>query len=232
MQSEEPTACAQAFAFALTENEKNISLTGKYSSEGKKELIKKPLALWETIIEIKKREDENEFWEILKEYSKSNNMRIATVARLESFPTRVLRRVLWFYNIDYQSKESFLRRITIEQIRAISETYNDLYGVDPKVPRCFIEGLYNFIRGCVPGQQVLLEDLMNEEREEDSLRYQAKGALAFNFFRWDMGFHKYPKAETDEILASTTAETFLSLVSKEKIFETNKEEGGDVLVAL
>lgn len=230
MESGQSTACAEAFAFKLAENEEHVWLTGTYiMDEFHYGSVKKALVFWKTIRDLRRTENEDELWAVLKRYSTHENILWRTVAKLESLPTRVFRRVLWFYNIDYQSLESCLRRLTLEQMSGISETYEDLFGCDPKVPRCFTEGLYNLVQQHNPWKRVAVEDLLNEE-ESDGSCYEAKGAIAFNFFGWDIGFHKYPKEKTDEMLADTLAETFHSLhsakVDEEKNFTTNKGEGG------
>lgn len=228
MESGQSTACAEAFARNFAENEKYISLTGMYKRGSGRIRIKDALTFWKTIRDLRRTENEDELWAVLKQYSMHENILWRTVAKLESLPTRVFRRALWFYNVDYQSLESCLRRLTLEQMSGISETYEDLFGSDPKVPRCFTEGVYNFMQQHNPWKRVAVEDLLNEE-ENDGSCYETKGAIAFNFFEWDMGFRRYPKVETDEMLSDTVAGAFLSLADKtteEKVFEVNKGEGG------
>lgn len=228
--TENTTACGEAFAVALAENKSRVRLTGTYGGWQNTDHLHEAVVFWKTIRERRENEDCAELNDVIRNYSGlgKGNILLDTVAKLELFLVRVFLRVLWFYNIDYQSFESCLRRITSEQIAGIHETYANLYGASPKVPRAFTEGLYNFMRdvrhGCVS-----VQELLNEKGENDEIRYQSKGAIAFNFFGWDMGFHRYPKENTDGILASTPAGTFLSLTNRtsaEKVFTTNKGEGG------
>lgn len=228
MNSGQLTTEGKVFAFKLWAAKRLVLLTGEYKTKKERKRVTEALAFWKTIRGLEKTGDK--VWAVFKQYSLHENVLVRTAAKLEALPTRVFRRVLWFYNIDYQSLESCLRRLTPEQIASIDETYSDLFGVagDPKVPRCFTEGLYNFVQQHNPWKRVAVEDLLNEE-ENDGSRYETKGAIAFNFFEWDMGFYKYPKEATDEMLADTVAETFLSLTNKistEKVFTTNKGEGG------
>jgi hypothetical protein len=231
MESGQSAAYSEAVASRFAENEKHVSLTGTYiMDEIHYGSVRKALAFWKTIRGLRRTEKEDDIWSILKQYSSYENVFVRTVAKLESLPIRVFQRVLWFYNIDYQSLESCLRRLTLEQMSGISETYDDLFGSNPKVPRCFTEGFYNTVQQCLPWAKVAVDTLLNEDVVYKDSRLETKGALAFNFFGWDIGFHRYPKEETDEMLSDTVAETFHSLhsvkVDEEKNFTTNKGEGG------
>jgi hypothetical protein len=226
---EQPTACEQAFVITLAENRKNTVLTGNYRLPMDYEDMIEAVAFWRTIQERMDYEDRAELNEVIRSHSGvgRGNIYIYVAAKLELLPARVFRRVLWFYNIDYQSLESCLRRLTSEQIAGILETYDDLFGLEPKVPRCFTEGAYGVVRQLIPSRKVTIKELLLYDRG-DAFRYETKGALAFNFFGWDLGYCKYPKEESDEMLADNFDDQMKEIWSSdaEKKFTTNKGEGG------
>jgi hypothetical protein len=146
------------------------------------------------------------------------------VAKLEILPERVFRRVLWFYNIDYQSFESCLRRLTPWQKEKIDEVYQNLFGENQKVPECLLGGIYNIVRDVVSLEKTTVELLLSEE--DGGLRYQTKSAISYDFFRWGFGFSKYPKENDDAEIPNRVAYQFLSPKNKENDFSVNEEEGG------
>lgn len=196
--SENQTACAEAFSVTLKENKKNVSLAGTYRTDAARAMMREAVAFWKTIREGREAgEDPAELSETIRSYPVlgRGNTLLDTVARLELLPVRVFRKVLGFCNIDYQSFESCLRRLTSEQIVGINDTYGDLFGLSPKVPRCFTDGAYNSVRQLVPGKFVTVEELLRGE-ENDDLRYEARSAIDFDFFGWGMGYDKYPYGDS------------------------------------
>lgn len=210
MESGQSTACAEAFAFKLAENNKTVLLTGKYKTEDERITMKEALAFWNTVRERRSVEDKDEIWAVLKQYSWHSNGLLSAVARLESLPSRVYGKVLRFYDIDYQSFESCLRRLTHDQICGINETYNSLYGKKPKLPRCFREGVVNMIRELIPLQSVAVSDLLNEDEEEYLGRYKNKNARGFDFVFWG---DKHQKEKKESLVPDTAA---LRTISRRK----------------
>ena len=140
-------------------------------------------------------------------------------------PERVARRWLWYENVDFQSLESFLRRLTKEQFRSLEAHY--ILSVkksqtNESLP-CFQHGVVNKL-----WKKLSLDSV-------DESRMAPKSALAHNFFGFDMGFQLYPSLVHD-IPAPTevgrqffqSKSKFLSRVSTEDrgAFEVNKETGG------
>lgn len=140
-------------------------------------------------------------------------------------PPDVARRFLWHENVDFQSLESFLRRLTREQYASL-ETH---YALSVKEGRpqselpCYAEGAINKLWGFLK---------LDSEEEE---RMAPKSAIAHNFFGFDMGFQLYPsqihdvqapRAVARQFLQSKS--TYLAAVSTEErgAFEVNKERGG------
>lgn len=153
----------------------------------------------------------------------SKNEYVRAVAMFMLLPERVARRWLWHKNIDFQSLESFLRRLTPSQMGNLEEHYR-LIGTcpDDELP-CFQEGRANRV-----WKKLGLPD-------QHLHRMAKKSALAYNFFGFDMGFQMYPNENEDGMASLVLAKQFLS--SRNRIlqpiadpergsFEVNMEYGG------
>lgn len=211
---------------------KEVELTGTYHyGEIPVEDFSKQIAFWQTIRWFRENNRFNEITGILEDhagYATGSEMS-ATIAQMELLPTPVFRRVLWFYNIDFQSLESCLRRMTTEQIKAISETYLECY-VWGRVPKCMKVGLWNRVRQLVPGRRITSHYLRfynpQDKDLDTSSRYETKAAIAHDFFHWGIGFNSYRKEDSDEKIPSSIALQFLSPKNHENDFTVNQEEGG------
>ncbi len=125
---------------------------------------------------------------------------IRLIARYAALPTAVARRWLWFANIDFQSIESFIRRLTPAQEESLHLHYHlacDMHESFDNLP-CFRDGPTNAVwRAC---------KLPYSHHE----RFEAKSALAYNFFGWDIGFQKYPESKNDTPARDEFARQFFS----------------------
>jgi hypothetical protein len=201
------------------------------------------LAFWEVVrtdfssegkTESKRVTNEGRYM-VLKEFVNDKRPYVALIAKLESLPTRVFRRLLWFSNIDFQSYESCLRRLTEEQITSILTTYHELFGEKPKVPSCFTADCKTRLRQKLYHRSDTLEDLLNSPSDDYDLRYKNKGAIAYDFFALDMGFNVYTDAYSDTRLEMSKAKQFFSKKfrgngeyekkSHENDFTVNQEDG-------
>ncbi len=136
------------------------------------------------------------------------------VCMFMSLPNEVARKWLWHENVDFQSCESFLRRLTQAQYESLVRHYNLINDGVPvnKLP-CFTEGVLNKVWG-----------LFNITFKEVG-RMTTKSALAHDFLGMGMGFGLYPDAVDDKQANSNLASQFLSKQDR-GAFEVNKEHGG------
>ncbi len=227
----EKTTLQNEFESVWLDMIKEVALTGTYHyGEIPVEDFSKQIAFWQTIKWFREENRFNEIIEILEDhagYATGNEMS-ATIAQMELLPTPVFRRVLWFYNIDFQSLESYLRRLTTEQINAISETYKDCY-VMAKMPTCMKVGLWNKVRQLIPSKSIKAHLLAFYKPEDSDLdtsnRYQTKGTIAYNFFDWGIGYNTYHDEKSDGKISSNV-KTQLFSHNDDDYFIVNKEEGG------
>ncbi|MFA4815486.1 MAG: MMPL family transporter [Candidatus Gracilibacteria bacterium] len=171
------------------------------------------------------------FWRLVKEsdlalyervwpeaFLSDENRLIRLVAMIVLMPTVPWRRILWRYNIDFQSRESFLRRLKPEQLEAIEANFADLAA--ERIPRAFSRWEV-FTRG------ITVAKLKNHEIQHPVGRDQTKSAWSFNLKPFDFGFNAYPNGDRDdqaEFFVST--KKFLSAKSHENDFVVDKEFGG------
>ncbi len=146
-----------------------------------------------------------------------SNTLLSFVATIESLPTSVFRKVLWKYNIDFMTTESFLRRIESEQEEAVVRNYQQLFEKN-KVPEVFGWFEKTFKR-------ISVEKLL-EEKLNFSTRYERKGAMSYNLLNLDFGFNAYPKGCDDDYkLIEVSPFRFLSEKNHADDFIVNKDFG-------
>jgi hypothetical protein len=150
---------------------------------------------------------------------------IRILARFCALDEAVARRWLWHDNVDFQSIEGFLRRITKEQEASLDLTYQ--LAVEQKIDAqelpCFQEGAVNW-----------LWNTLRLPRSHEP-RWASKSALAYDFFGWNMGFQKYPMHRDDTEAPDEFARQFFSshhrhlnwvATPSRGAFEVNQETGG------
>lgn len=158
---------------------------------------------------------------IISDQNFSESIRL--IARIESLPSSVWRKILWRENIDFISFESFLRRITPEQVMAIQNNFEDLFGTNPKIPRVFLKSLRDRVRiffGILSLDKILKEPYDYYERN------QSKPAMAYNLLGLDFGFSLYPGGKNDDTKITNKKFTrFLSIKNHINDFIVNMEDG-------
>lgn len=205
---------------------RKVKLVGEYINKKLADDIKNSVGFWQTIKWLRRAGVVN-LDEILKEYVSSTNTTLSTIAKLELLSTPVFRRVLWFYNIDFQSFESCVRRLTNEQVDAINNTYQVLI-VDEEVPVCLKSGLWNNLRQLIPSKKVTVKSLIHNHEEYDDWlrRYETKTAIAYDYFYLGMGPNLYPNEKSDRVNSKNIASQFFSPKNHKNDFTINREEGG------
>ncbi|MFC1645034.1 hypothetical protein ACFL08_03335 [Patescibacteria group bacterium] len=145
---------------------------------------------------------------------------ISVLAMLGCMPTSLFRKVLFAYNIDNSSPESFFRRLEDWQIAAINQNYNDVIaGVLPRA----------FERSHILSKKVKWDDVLKEPLNF-SLRYEDKGAWNYNeaLAKLGMGFPLYPEGDNDDRKAQRidgwrTFRKFLSVKGDKEEFVIDDE---------
>ncbi len=130
-------------------------------------------------------------------------------------PEAVARRWLWHANVDFQSPESFLRRLTAEQDASLMTHYilSVKEEASPDKLPCFTDGPVNKTWRFLG----LISDT--------EMRMTAKSALAYDFFGFNMGFQLYPNEEHDAKASLSVSKQFLGDAER-GAFELNQEVGG------
>jgi hypothetical protein len=153
----------------------------------------------------------------LSAFMSHDNWMIRTIARIESMPTMVWRKILWRYNIDFMSLESFLRRLSPEQATAIVDNYEDLC-VRHDIPRVFSK--WDRFWGKITMEKILSEGYVHDDR------YCNKAAMSYNLLDLDFGFNKYPNGvNDDEMVVEVSPFRFLSVKNHVNDFVVNTEGG-------
>ena len=165
----------------------------------------------------------------LKRFSLRPNRYVRIVSHLETLPSAVLRRLFWFENIDFQSFESFLVRITPEQEEAVrehSEIFLENYPFSEnrewKEYPCFSEGWQNSIANAFEKPS---EQWKNRHSVLNENRYDGRAAIAHNLFGWDFGFKLYSDEKSDKPNPTSLAMQPLLSVRGEE-FSVNTESRG------
>lgn len=154
--------------------------------------------------------------------SDKQNPYIRLIAMIESMPAEMWRKILWKENIDFLSYESFLRRITNEQIEAIRVNYIELMSGNV-IPQVYKETLGDkisiFWKSITPAS-------IKEATYDVQKRNLSKGAWAFNLLGLDFGFSLYPNGiEDDTKITNQKFSRFLSLKNHIHDFIVNQENG-------
>jgi len=145
------------------------------------------------------------------------NMLLRIVVQIEMLPALVFRRILWKDNIDFMSLESFLRRLTGEQMAAIEQNFTDLFQ-EKIVPRVFGK-IEKFFR------RMTVEKLL-EMPEDARERYDRKASWSYNLLDLDFGFNAYPGGIIDDTkIIEVSPLRFLSKKNHADDFAVNQENG-------
>ena len=152
------------------------------------------------------------------------NRYVKIIAMVEALPTTIFRKLLWRENIDFAGYEPFLRRLNEEQIKAIEDNYQDLFGsTSPVIPRVLKKSWRDRVKiffGLTSVPKILNEPCNYYNR------YLSKGAYAFNFLGLDFGFSQFPKGDNDDTKLTNKKYTrFLSIKEHVNDYQVNFEDG-------
>ncbi|MCB9809123.1 hypothetical protein H6776_01865 [Candidatus Nomurabacteria bacterium] len=151
-----------------------------------------------------------------------SNEYVALIAKIESLSDLTWRKILWRENIDFLSYESFLRRITAQQVQAIEDNFQDVQAGE--VPRVYQKSFRDRMK--VYTGAVTFEKLRSEESFGSRQRYYGKGAWAFSLLGLDFGFGKFPKGIHDDTqIENTSPSRFFSIKEHVNDFVVNQEDG-------
>ena len=164
-------------------------------------------------------------WNVCNEFlsqfvnGNADNKLLVVMAMIGSMPDAVLQRILWEYNIDFNTPEAFLRRITPEQVQSISDNYNDL--MSGNIPRA-----YNSKKGFL-SKQIKHENLWTDR---DWREWKSKGSWAYNLGKLDWGFNLYPKGANNDTQAPrinpfSAVAKFVSIKGDKEQFVVNDVDG-------
>ncbi len=156
------------------------------------------------------------FLDVIIADTKKYNSYIRAVAMIEYLPKTVWRKLLWRQNIDFMGFETFLRRVSQEQLVGISKAYLEFK--DGKRPNVFTWYDRNV-------KWVSFKSLAKEELDYNG-RYATKAAMSYNLFNLDFGFNAYPKGIYDDTkVVEISPMRFLSKKQHADDFSVNKEDG-------
>lgn len=174
--------------------------------------------------------------EFLMKFVNNSNTYIALIAKIEMLPATIWRKCLWRYNIDFLSLESFLRRITPEQIKLIENNWDDLYAItDGKLeefnetPSVLYESFFDRLKISLYVICSFFGIVKLLPKRDNSLysrnRYLSKSAWTENLAYLDFGFGLYAEGlETDD-KKETKISQFLSVKNHVNDFVVNQEDG-------
>ena len=180
-----------------------------------KQAIVQALVFWRFLFSLSKEISQGAKRNFLFGFLRHDNKFMRVVAMVESLPTKVWRRILWKYNIDFKSLESFLRRLTPEQYEAIEKNYDDLF-ILKVVPRVF-----SWWEKCFT---LLTANKLIAQEDNRYLKYRSKGAWTYNLLGLDFGFSLYPRLDDDQKSRAKVSH-FFSLKNHADDFVVNQENG-------
>ena len=202
--------------------------------ENKKEILEEQMAFYNNLVPALL------FWELFRKeldwyestpdncyaiahmYVEDENPLISLIAKIESLPDPVWRRLLWRENIDFLSFESFLRRINNDQIQAINDNYSDLQ--EGKIPRVYRKSLRDRLKIFVG--RIKFESIIDRKSYYGDDRYFSKGSWAYSLLGLDFGFGKYPNGLADDTEIKDKSFTrFLSIKNHINDFVVDQEFG-------
>ena len=205
------------------------NLTGEYPSQTKKVEVAQALEFWKFVRNelpdhVKASNTKSERHQVLLEFRQHRNQLVSLVAHLELIPTTVLRQLLWDANIDFQSMESFLRRVTSTQVAAIKGVCAELFD-QQTVPKFLTESWTRRVRNRLYHVPTSFETLMDERYEDTDKRYREASALAYNLAYLDFGWSKYEDDNTESVPLQRGVRQFLKPTTDQTSFTVNQESG-------
>lgn len=191
-----------------------------FHKEKTKEDYIKALCLWTFVKEHFKDNDMSVRRKFLKNFiNQEIHTLLSFVAMIESLPTSVFRKVLWKYNLDFMTDESFLRRVEFEPEEGAIRKFLQKYKIDLLIPRYFLNEIEDsqeeavrrnyqqlFEKNKVPEvfgwfeitfKKISVEKLLKEKTDFRN-RYERKGAMSYNLLNLDFGQNAYPRGYDDD----------------------------------
>lgn len=150
--------------------------------------------------------------EFLSHYYNDSNKYISIIAYVYALPLRALKSLNWMGNVDFQDIESFLRRINSLQILGLKDAHNDLFSDSPSLPDYCSKGWKTI------WHKPTIEEVLDEEKCDESKRFIQSWAIVSDDFNFNMGFTKYKGTVDDTITINT------KYISK-KDHENGKDKG-------
>lgn len=199
------------------------------------------LIFWKFVRElIKEATKPNEVREFLKGFLSDKNSYIQTIAAFESLSDSLYQKVLWLKNIDFQTYESFLRRISKEDAQFIGTTYEEFYGGEivkgtgkNGVPllyelslRCKLKYRLGFLKPETDRDGGYGKtEYVEESGHYKHSRWFTRSAWAYSLFGLDFGFSRYPKGHNNDIMISEKARRFISVKNHINDFVVDQRTG-------
>ena len=164
-----------------------------------------------------------DIYNLLKKVSDSTtNSYLKIVCKILALPNIVWKELLYRKNIDFQSFESFLRRLKSEQYEAIDIAHKQLFE-DKIVPIIFSQDkkIRQFFKK-VPSYDKIIDSYYNF-----SEKYSSKGAMSYDLFNLDFGYGRFPNGISDDTeVVEKDLSRFISIKNHVNDFVVNKRDGG------
>jgi hypothetical protein len=196
-----------------------------YISKNSVKRMKSALVFWQfvRILRSDYSGEDQDFKDFVFDFVDDKNKLIAFIAKIELLPTRVWRKCLWRYNIDFLSFESFLRRVSSKQMEMMTVNYNDV--VNKKKPRVLrarmIDSIVDFFKGVNDKFE-----LFGSKKDVEADRYLTKGAWVNNLASLSFGFALYPNGDLDDNTTNKSGMgNFFSVKNHVNDFIVNQEDG-------
>lgn len=161
-------------------------------------------------------------YEILTEiHDTTDNDYLKIVCKIIALPNVVWQELLYRKNIDFQSFESFLRRLKSDQIKAINIAHKEVFE-KKVVPTIFSED--KVLRGLFK-KIPTYEDIITEIYRF-SQKYSSKGSMSYDLFNLDFGYGRYPNGLSDDTeVIERDLSRFISIKNHVNDFVVNKRDG-------
>lgn len=189
----------------------------KKLKDQRKEFLIEAVAFWRFFYENSRGMTTIDRREFLNQVDPGKNYLLELVLIVEILPVSVWRKVLWRYNIDFKSMESFLRRISHEESLLIVDNYKDLFA-DGAIPRVFSR-VTDRIK--IQFKKITVKSLLTEE-EDRNLRYSHRSTWAESLGDLDFGFAAYQK---DDLVNGVYDDEKTTWINKLDFFRKKNRKG-------
>jgi len=160
--------------------------------------------------------------ELLMQWRASGGLARQMVAFAESLSPKVLQRAFEYYNIDFASMESYIRRITILQYDGLLHTLRSVESGE--IPECYREGLANHVDKFRRPEVHTLEAIQADSGALGD-RYVPRNARSTDILGLGFGYHKYLSLKNDMQESPSTIEQARNLLSLDHQVSVNRLYG-------